>query len=365
MTALHDTMRAIAAAVSIMLAAASVPASAQDRAPSATVSSDGRVIILDALPAAWRSAIEGGLASATVLASGSDTGIPATVEMTEGTFVVQPWFPVLRGVPHVLRIAMGTERLELPVASDAPVPEPARVTEMWPDIDVLPENTLRLYVTFSAPMARGVTDHIHLETPEGVRLDDSFLNLAVELWSQDQTRLTLLLDPGRIKQGVGPNVTIGAPLEADRGYRLVVDPEARDALGRRLVDGFAHEFTTGPALRDAIDPLDWAIDLPDPGTADLLSVAFDRPVDRAIALRAISAVNSDGVALRGTVAVTDMAWTFTPDTPWSTIPDIRIDPVMEDVAGNTICQPFDVVAGQAIACSEPVVIDLGAVSSPQ
>lgn len=369
MSSLHSTVRAIVAAASLALAAVPTPAFAQleaDVAPDgATVTSslDGRTITALSLPPVWLDALADGRATATLRAAGSETGLPTEIDISDGVVRLTPRFPAIRGIAHRLEIATATDRLDLPVVSDVPAPAPARVVGLWPDAPVLPENTLRLYVTFDAPMARGVTEHIHLETPDGVRLDDSFLNLATELWSPDQTRLTLLLDPGRIKQGVGPNIAIGAPLDASRFYRLVVDAEARDALGRPLAAAFSHAFETGPALRDAIDPAAWQIDAPAPGATEPLTVAFGRPMDRAIAARAIQALDPEGRPLSGQVAMTDTTWSLTPDAPWPAAPTLRIAPILEDVAGNTICQPFDVAAGRAVPCTEAVVLET-AVSPP-
>ncbi len=77
----------------------------------------------------------------------------------------------------------------------------------------LPANLLRLYLNFDTPMARGqVAEFIHLVDAQGQEMPNAFLNLGIEFWSTDQRRLTILFDPGRLKQGVGPNAVIGPPL---------------------------------------------------------------------------------------------------------------------------------------------------------
>ena len=45
------------------------------------------------------------------------------------------------------------------------------------------------------------------------------------------TRLTLLLDPGRIKRGVRPLEEIGGALQVGRTYTLVIDDAWPDAKG--------------------------------------------------------------------------------------------------------------------------------------
>mgnify|MGYP003346898067 CR=1 FL=1 len=94
------------------------------------------------------------------------------------------------------------------------------VTQIYPSADVLPENTLKFYVHFSAPMSRGHSyDHIRLLDEANRPVELAFLELAEELWSPDMLRLTLLMDPGRIKRGdytllvaFGAGLTYGSAL---------------------------------------------------------------------------------------------------------------------------------------------------------
>ncbi len=73
------------------------------------------------------------------------------------------------------------------------------VAAVYPSAQVLPENLLRFYIQFSAPMSRGEAyRHIHLLDAVGKPVPDPFLELDEELWSGDGCRFTLLFDPGRI-----------------------------------------------------------------------------------------------------------------------------------------------------------------------
>lgn len=296
-------------------------------------------------------------------------GMSATVTPGPGnTLRLRPRFPLISGTNYEIVLTRGGDRLAtLPVAAiaDADVP-PAEVAAIWPAAPVLPSNTLRLYLVFDAPMARGRgRDSVRLETAAGERLDDSFLNLATELWSDGQTRRTLLLDPGRIKQGVGPNLEGGAPLATARTYRIVVDAGTLDARGRPIGRAHVHTFRVGPAERRAIDPLDWTALRPAPDTMASLTIRFDRLMDRAIARRALILTNAEGVPFGGHVETGDRTWTFHPASPWPTGPiRVAVDPVLEDVAGNTLCHPFDAVAGSAERCEAPIVLDLAELDGP-
>ena len=131
----------------------------------------------------------------------------------------------------------------------------ATVTAVTPGGAVLPENLLRLYVHFSAPMGRrGGGGHVRLLDADGREVVDPFLPLEAELWNGDRTRYTLFLDPGRVKTGIRPNDEMGRALVKGRRYTLEIDADWRDAYGRPLAGPFRHEFRAGPAIETALDP---------------------------------------------------------------------------------------------------------------
>ena len=81
------------------------------------------------------------------------------------------------------------------------------VAQVYPDGDVVPENQLRLYIHFSAPMGlKGGLDYVQLLDEHGHRRSiDPFLPLDAEFWNDDRTRYTVFFDPGRQKRGILPN----------------------------------------------------------------------------------------------------------------------------------------------------------------
>ena len=90
------------------------------------------------------------------------------------------------------------------------------VAQVYPTADVVPENQLRLYIHFSAPMGmKGGLDYVHLLDEAGKEVKDPFLPLDAEFWNDDRTRYTVFFDPGRQKRGIPPIAEHG-PI-ADRG----------------------------------------------------------------------------------------------------------------------------------------------------
>ena len=195
-------------------------------------------------------------------------------------------------------------------------------------------------------MSRGhIYQHIHLLDAAGQEVELPFLELDQELWDPAMTRLTLLLDPGRIKRGVRPLEEIGSSLQPGRRYTLVIDHAWTDATGEPLRADYRKSFSVSAAERTPPNPANWRVTSPAAGSRAALVVAFPRPMDRALALRLIRVAAPDGRDLDGTVELGEQErrWTFTPAAPWSAgAHALVIATTIEDLAGNNIGKAFDV-----------------------
>lgn len=220
------------------------------------------------------------------------------------------------------------------------------IRQIYPSAAVLPENLLKFYVQFSAPMQRGnIYDHIHLRDSKGKQIELPFLEIDEELWDTTMTRLTLIIDPGRIKRGVLPLEEIGPALEAGKSYSLVIDQAWKDGTGTPLKESFQKTFRVAAPDREPIDPARWQLTLPQTGTRDALTVNFTEPLDAALALRVLSVTTEAGQRIEGGLALTaqESQWVFTPFHPWSAGKyALLIQTTLEDLAGNNIGKPFDV-----------------------
>ena len=99
-----------------------------------------------------------------------------------------------------------------------------------PQAKVLPANTLRFYIHFPrSGEAHFDRDNLRLLNEEERVVRDPFLVLSQELWSVDGRRLTVFMEPGRIKRGLGADPSHEPTLVVGRTYSLVVT-----TLGRRV-----------------------------------------------------------------------------------------------------------------------------------
>ena len=234
---------------------------------------------------------------------------------------------------------------------------PALVTEVYPSGDVLPENVLRFYVHFSVPMAPHLaSDFIRLRDTSGRADPAAFMRFKHELWNSDRTRLTVLIDPGRIKRSVATNLDLGPVLLEGRRYALTIDEGWPSADGSSTLPAFSKSFRVGRALRERPDIEGWAWESPRPGTRERYVITFDRPFDRHLLPDAIHVVARDGLRVDGTPHIDrdETSWSFTPDEPWPA-GEVRItvEDSFEDVAGNNFREVLDRRIGTAEAMAAP------------
>jgi hypothetical protein len=289
----------------------------------------------------------------------ADIGLPpmqGTYRVTADTLRFEPQFPLEAGVAY--RATFQPDQLPGGKQSGArPISvlfqRPARrtqpstvVAQIYPSTSVVPENLLKFYLHFSAPMSGGhIYEHIHLLNDAGKPVDLPFLEIDEELWNPDMTRLTLFIDPGRIKRGVKPLEEIGPALEEGRSFTLIIDQSWKDGAGTPLKESFRKMFQVGPPDREPPDPARWKILPPKPGSRDPLVVTFPEPMDHALARRMIHITPSSGAQVKGEVALErqEQQWTFVPDEVWRAgTYHLIVQATIEDLAGNNIGKPFEV-----------------------
>jgi hypothetical protein len=220
-----------------------------------------------------------------------------------------------------------------------------KVTHIFPSSDLLPENLLRFYVCFSNPMQRGAAlKEISLLDSEGQPVADALYRPPLELWDRSMRRLTVLLDPGRLKRWVGPNVALGPPLKVGQEYTLEIGSGMIDQYGRPLRERFLKRFLASDARRERISLEHWKILPPETGSRQALMLKFANSLDWALLLHTITVSSADGSALAGEAMVDDCErrWSFTPTAPWMAgVYQIRVRCDLEDICGNNLAGAFD------------------------
>jgi hypothetical protein len=277
-------------------------------------------------------------------------GVPAlagSYKMDRGVMVFTPRFPLTPGVTYRARYKLANESAEQTFTIPKPVVESTTVVErVFPSVSTLPENQLKLYVHFSAPMSKGEAfKRIRLVEEGGGEVKLPFLELDEELWDREFKRLTVLFDPGRIKRDLVPNREVGPPLKEGRKYTFVIDRAWVDARGAPLKAEYRKEFSVGPPDRTPLDIKTWRVTAPAASTSEPLVVDFPEPIDAALLQRFIDVVNGKGDLLEGKVTVSreETRWSFSPEQAWAAgTYKLEIVSTLEDLAGNKIGKAFDV-----------------------
>lgn len=275
--------------------------------------------------------------------SGDVPPLVGTYSVESSTLIFRPRFPLAPGM-HVRAVFQPPDGEQIEATFEIRPAEPiaptTRVAHVYPSTATLPANALKLYVYFSAPMQKGDSwKHLHL-LRDGIPVAYPFLELDQELWDRDQTRFTVLFDPGRIKRGLASLAEAGPALEEGHAYTLVIDRDWLDARGAPMAADFRKEFRTAAVDRTPPDPKTWHVSAPRSSSSDPLVLRFPKPLDYALLQHEIEVSHMTG---KVSVERDETEWRFTPDHPWRAgTYSIVIRTTLEDLAGNHINRPFDV-----------------------
>ena len=279
----------------------------------------------------------------------SEVPVSGAVEVIAGAAYFVPQFPFEPGVNYFAQFVstdgepLATNIMGLEKESRSPA---AEVVAVFPSADTLPENLLKFYLHFSEPMRQGgVYEFIELVDDKGRKADVPFLEVAEELWDSSGQRLTLFIDPGRVKREVKPLEDLGPTMAAGGNYTLRIDKHWPDARGVPLKRGFEKRFRVGLPDRKQPEVKSWKLTIPKAGTRSPLVVHLGEPLDRALLERLLWVEDSDGDRVAGEVSITDdeTRWLFAVEGSWAD-GDYRLvaDEWLEDLAGNRIGRPFEV-----------------------
>lgn len=295
---------------------------------------------------------------AVVSAEAADTGaslpdVLGRYEVSTDTLRFIPRFPFARGVRYRARFRprligdlplLEASTLEFSLPAERGVSS-TQVEAAFPSSGCLPENLLRFYVRFSQPMQRGqVEKQVLLLEADGEPAADVLYRTPVELWDHSMRHLTILLGPGRLKRGVGPNIALGPPLKEGQEYTLAVGAGILDASGQPLRESFHKRFRIIHAVREPIAVEQWKLLRPPAGSRHPLTLTFPRPLDWAMLWRSITVESADNSVVDGRVTLDDeeKRWSFVPMLPWSAGSyQIHVAPGLEDVCGNSVVAAFD------------------------
>lgn len=266
-----------------------------------------------------------------------------TFSLSGDEITFTPIVPLTRGLTYdLLEDGKTFGEITIPV-SDAPAPQIAGV---YPGVDTIPENLLKIHIQFSKPMAEGKSEQFVKLIENGKdTLDGTFLDLQPELWNENGTVLTLWLDPGRIKLDLIPNKELGNPLTKGVQYTLVILPGWSSKDGLQLESARMISLHAGGRDDQSPNAEKWQLQTPKAGSRDVLDIQFDEPLDFLLAGECIRVMDATNAPVPGTYGlnndVTRLA--FWPENPWKVGNYlVKVESRLEDLAGNNLNRLFEV-----------------------
>lgn len=170
-----------------------------------------------------------------------------------------------------------------------------------------------------------------------------FLPLENELWNLDKTRLTLWLDPGRIKKDLTPNKEQGIPIEKGQEYQIEIVETLEDEQGNSLDRNYTKPFYVEG--RDESKPTinDWQLTIPEVDTKSGLGIDFQESLDCILISETIQ-IFKGKEEVKGSFFVSKKgnSVVFIPENTWEKGNyQIKIQSRLEDLAGNNLNRLFD------------------------
>lgn len=208
----------------------------------------------------------------------------------------------------------------------------------------VPENLLRIELHLSQPLSAPLDmRRVVLLDAAGAPVSDALLDMALP--DPDGMNVSILLHPGRIKSGVGPNVALGPALRQGQVVVLRID----DA---QLAQPVEQRWLVAPALRQAIDLQQWTASRVKPGSLAPLVLTFPAALDGDSGpLIGVQAPDGRRLAGTSTLLPGERGWRFTPAARWR--PGryvVRVHARLEDPQGNRQCSAFEQAAQSTQPC---------------
>lgn len=223
-------------------------------------------------------------------------------------------------------------------------PKNPTVQAVYPSSNVVPENLLRMYVKFSQPMKTvGNLEKIKLLDEHGKEVKHVFFNNVHELWNGEQTQLTLILDPSRVKTGLEAHNALGRALKPGKKYTLLIEG-LEDVAHQKMERPFKKEISVTEADLHPPDITEWDIIFPKADTQDVLKIVFPEMLDHNSLQQRLIITDLDKHPIKGgvTTEIQETEWHFRPDQQWETGEYIlHVSTRLEDPSGNNLNGLFD------------------------
>lgn len=275
----------------------------------------------------------------------SQTSVIGVIVSQEDRHKFSPVIPFTSGQTYTLR-KKNTEVLASFTIPHRVRTQAAELLAIYPKVDTVPENLLKMYFEFAQPMQEvgNALDFITVINETDSVDTQPFLRLESELWNKERTLLTLWLDPGRIKTDLIPNRERGLPLTAGKSYTVTINSSWKSIEGASLKKKYLKKFYVGPRDDRRPNANDWQVRMQDEDSLKSLYLNFKEPMDAFLAIETIRMYGTNNKQIKGEFKLlkNESVLRFVPEEEWkSSEIEIRIESRLEDLAGNNLNRLFD------------------------
>lgn len=275
----------------------------------------------------------------------SENPILGDWQVSGASYTFIPLLPLTKGESY--EIWCGSDVLHsFTIALEDSNKKPTQLLAIYPTLDSVPENLLKMYFVFSNPMQEtgNALNYIEVRDNQTNEKLSVFLELESELWNKDHTVLTLWLDPGRIKTDLSPNLERGLPIQNGHRYKIKISENWKDANNRILEKPYNKTLIVNDRDNKKPDISKWGISPPKKHTLKPLVVDFNEAIDYFLGTECFSVINTEKNIINGRFELIDKEHKllFYPDSQWVKGKySISVETRLEDLAGNNLNYVFD------------------------
>lgn len=221
---------------------------------------------------------------------------------------------------------------------------PPGVIAVYPSSDTLPDNLLRVYVQFSQAMKPFENlEKIKIIHESGEEVPHAIFQNSQELWNAEQTQLTLIFDPSRVKTGLKAHQAQGRALKSGNTYQLQIG-QLENSEHVKMTAPYAKSFYVTDS--DTVQPTisNWDIETPAANSVMPMAINFSETIDHFSLQSRLTLLDPENSKIKGTVSISDreLRWEFTPAQPWPAGRyRLAVNTRLEDPSGNNLNGLFD------------------------
>lgn len=293
------------------------------------------------------------------LSRGSTMPILGVWENTSGGLLFTPTLPLSVDETYFLYYTDSENQSKWQTVSagnNKPIRFPVEVVGIYPSASKLPENLLRFYIEFNQPMQENnYLQYISLVDQTGKELKGVFLPSRFEYWNKERTKLTVILDPGRVKTGLLAHKQLGGrAIRSGQHYTLKIKGKWLALSGSILSETYSKTFEVIDEDMRKINLNCWGIALPKVNSKNEIKIYFERSLDHINALSLIRVTDQFNNPIQGKYCLSgqERVLSFTPSQKWmSGQYRVLVNTKLEDVCGNNLIHGFDVYQASKLAAA--------------